>query len=114
MPEKRGKDIFKRIVGERIRLLREMNGLTQTELAHRLGYKGPQQLNNIEHGTRGMSKERIYKCAEILGVHPAVLLSNKEMGIEELEAHVDLHKIVNDPDNPNRTAVFQILKKMRE
>lgn len=61
-------------VGKNIRRLREENGLTQEELALRIGYQTKTAINKIELGMRDLPQSKIVRCAEALGTTPAVLM----------------------------------------
>lgn len=54
-------------VGEMIRTLRQSRGLTQAELARRIGVT-PSALSQVERGVRGLSGERLVSVWEELGV----------------------------------------------
>jgi transcriptional regulator with XRE-family HTH domain len=53
------------LIGRQIRERREALGMTQSELARRLGID-PTNLSAIEHGRQGVSADRLVKLAEIL------------------------------------------------
>ncbi len=60
-------------VGESVRIVRELQGLTQTELARRT--KIPQStISSIENDTINLGVERAKTLARVLRCHPAVLV----------------------------------------
>ena len=61
-------------IGENIRRLREECGLTQEELATRMGYKSKSTINKIELGVNDIPQNKIVKFAECLNTSPAVLM----------------------------------------
>ena len=61
-------------VGENILLMRKQLGLTQEELAKRMGYKSKSTINKIELGINDIPQSKIKKFAEILGTTPAHLM----------------------------------------
>lgn len=65
-------------IGSRILELRKQAGLTQQELANKVGYKSKSAINKIELGLRDISQSKIVLFANALNVSPAYL-----MGIEE-------------------------------
>ena len=69
--------------GERIRKRREELGLTQTDLALRMGYKSRAAICNVEKDKEDLTTTRIRKFAEALDTTPAYL-----MGWEEQFAQV--------------------------
>ena len=61
-------------VYERIRYLREQQGLSQQDIADRLGYKSRSTVNKIELGQRDLTQSKIKAFANALGVSPTYLL----------------------------------------
>lgn len=59
--------------GEMLKTLRELQGLTQEELAHISGIS-QSNLSALESNTRQLGRERALVLAKALHVHPAVLL----------------------------------------
>ena len=60
--------------GERIRKIRIELGMTQEELATRMGYSSKSTITKIEQGTRDIPQNKIVKFADALGTTPAVLM----------------------------------------
>ncbi len=61
-------------IGENIRRIREKRGLTQEELATRMGYKSKSTINKIEQGVNDIPQNKIVKFAQCLNTTPAVLM----------------------------------------
>ena len=61
-------------IGENIRRLREKCGLSQEELATRMGYRSKSTITKIEQGINDIPHNKIEKFAEVLGTSPAVLM----------------------------------------
>lgn len=61
-------------IGENIRRYREKCGLSQEELATRMGYKSKSTINKIELGINDIPQSKIEKFAEVLGTTPSVLM----------------------------------------
>ena len=61
-------------IGENIRRLREKCGLSQEELATRMGYKSKSTINKIELGINDVAQSKVEKFAEVLGTSPSVLM----------------------------------------
>lgn len=74
-------------VGDNISMIRKRLGLTQEELANKMGYKSKSTINKIELGINDIPQSKIVKFAEVLGTTPATL-----MGWEEEEK--------NPPEEP--------------
>lgn len=59
--------------GEALKMLRELQGLSQNDLAYLSGIN-QSNISAIENETRQMGRERALAFAKALHVHPAVLL----------------------------------------
>lgn len=59
--------------GEALRMLRELQGLTQADLSKRTGIS-QSNISALESNARQMGRERAIIFAKALKVHPAVLL----------------------------------------
>jgi len=82
---------------ERIRDLRISLGLSQTDLAKKLGYKDGSMITKIESGKVDISQKKVIAFAQALDTTPAVL-----MGWKEQE---------DPPDDHPKTKEAQILAK---
>lgn len=87
-------------IGDRIKLRREELGMSQEELAKKVGYKSRSSVNKIETDGRGLPQKKIAAFAKVLSTTPSYL-----MGWEESE----------DPRIVERYTIFdnieQILKQ---
>ena len=61
-------------IGNNILFLRKNLGLTQEELAQKMGYKSKSSINKIEMGLNDVPRSKILKFAEVLGTTPARLM----------------------------------------
>lgn len=61
-------------IGENIRIAREKAGLTQDELAQKLGYKTRSSIAKIENGTNDIPQSKIVLIAEALNTTPAIIM----------------------------------------
>ena len=61
-------------IGDNILAARKRAGLTQEELAAKMGYKSKSTINKIELGVNDIPQSKIVKFAEVLGTTPAVLM----------------------------------------
>ena len=64
-------------LGERLRNIRKRAGVTQAELARRLGYSQP-MIAAIETGRRRLRSDHLPRVASILGVSATALIGNGE------------------------------------
>jgi putative transcriptional regulator len=63
---------------DNLKILRKKKGITQEEMAKRLGYKGKSGYCQLENGTVKMTLEQAHKIAEILGEDPKnIFFDNK-------------------------------------
>ena len=74
---KGGEHIMK--IGERIKYRREQLGLSQDELAKRLGYKSRSSVNKIEKDASGLPQTKIAIIANVLQTTPAYIMGWEEM-----------------------------------
>lgn len=68
-----------RLVGQRVRVLRLANGLSQTSLAQEIGVSF-QQLQKYENGTNRISASKLYMIANALNVQVASLFEDAAEG----------------------------------
>lgn len=61
-------------LGRQIRRLREQLGMSQEELAKKLGYKSKSSINKAETGSQGLTQSKIMRFAEALQTTPGELL----------------------------------------
>lgn len=76
---------------DRIRTLREKQGMTQEQLAEKTGYKTRSAINKIESGLRDINQSQIVLFAKALNVSPSYL-----MGWEE-ESKETKYSVNSDP-----------------
>lgn len=65
-------------VGDKILYMRKQLGLTQEELARRMGYKSKSTINKIELGINDIPQSKIAQFADVLGTTPAHLMGWEE------------------------------------
>ncbi len=63
---------------ERIKQLRLAQGMSQYDLAKKVGYEGRSAISKVEKGERDISQSMIEKYATALGVTPIYLLYGEE------------------------------------
>lgn len=61
-------------IGQRIKEKRELLGLSQQDLANKLGYKSRSSINKIELGVNDIPQSRIVAFAKALDTTPAYLM----------------------------------------
>lgn len=76
---------MKNEIGRNIADRRKELGLTQEELANRMGYKSKSTINKIELGINDIPQTKIVKFAEVLHTTPSIL-----MGWEKVQQKNDI------------------------
>lgn len=71
-------------IGNRIKLRREELGMSQEELATKVGYKSRSSINKIEIDGRGLPQKKIALFAKVLKTTPAYLMGWEAMSDEEI------------------------------
>lgn len=61
-------------IGERIKLRREELGMSQEDLAHKLGYKNRSSINKIELDKQNLRQSKIKAIADALETTPAFIM----------------------------------------
>lgn len=80
-------------IGKRIQIRREELGLTQEELAHRIGYKSKSSINKIELDIQQLTQSKIKQIADALRTTPSYI-----MGWEEEEEEPELNARLTDEE----------------
>ncbi len=80
-------------LGERIKQRRLELGLSQMELAEKLGYVSKATISNAEHDRDDMTTTRIERYAEALGVTPAYLMGWEDSVTIEPEIKPDKERL---------------------
>jgi repressor LexA len=89
-------------IGEKIKQARIAKGLTQEELAEKLGYKSRSSINKIETGGRDIPRSQIQKIADILEVSPISLL-----GLEDNTPAVESNATMLPDSNVRMIPVYE-------
>ena len=80
-------------IGEIIKKLRERKGLTQEELAAKVGYTSATTINKIESGTNKLKQEKIKIFADVLECTVSELLGIDEINNLRPISSMDIRKI---------------------
>jgi transcriptional regulator with XRE-family HTH domain len=73
---------FLKLVGDRLRMIRKANGLTQEEVAEKAGLQYT-YIGGVERGERNISLETLEKIISALGVSPVDVFNFHEIEILE-------------------------------
>ena len=81
-------------IGDRIRCKREALGMSQEELAFKLGYKSRSSINKIEKDASGLPQKKIADIAKALGTTPSYIMGwddeMKKNPMQLAERHFEL------------------------
>ena len=88
-------------LGQQIRWHREQLGMSQEELAKKLGYKSKSSINKVETGNQGLTQSKIMQFAEALQTTPGALLSwdsdtdeqQRQIFSENLRRHIEMKRL---------------------
>jgi transcriptional regulator with XRE-family HTH domain len=81
---RRGSDMVDGHIGRRLRDRRRTLGLSQAQLAERMGFTPP-QINRYEHGTTRLSASGLWRAAEALEVPPSYFFDGLGAGPDGAE-----------------------------
>jgi transcriptional regulator with XRE-family HTH domain len=87
-------NLFRQILGNKIRKIRTMSGKTQVELAKELGFTSTGTISQVENGLRGLTVESIMKAAIALDVHPIVLLMPNDLDKNDIKLLSAMFKLL--------------------
>lgn len=87
------KTIYKREFGKRVKMRREEIGMSQDELAHKLGYAGKSFISKVESGINEIPQSKVPLLAEVLRTSVPYLMGwNRDMqdrtGLTEEECQI--------------------------
>ena len=94
-------------LGEMVYQLRQRAGLTQEELAFKVGYKTKSAINKIEQGTRDIPQKKIVAFANALNVAPAAL-----MGWEQAESESSESVSICKETAPKLYKIIKLMNKL--
>lgn len=89
-------------IGDRIKQRRELLGMSQEELAIRLGYKSRSSINKIERDASGLPQSKILAIATALGTTPDYLLGWEDDS---------LHLVISSSD-PQITELLEYARQL--
>lgn len=99
-------------IGDNVRRIRNELGMTQEELATKMGYKSKSTINKIELGKNDIPQSKIVQLAKALHTTPKELMGWEEQKQEYLinkEAEQIAEEILN---NTELKALFDVVKDM--
>lgn len=103
-------DEYTKQFGERVKERRKAMGLTQLELALRMGFKSKQAIHHIEAGDRNLKQSQVTALAEALGVTPAFLMGWEDSEREKMIG--EIHDLLDQLSDEQEAAVLTFLRSM--
>ena len=105
-------------IGEKILYLRKQQGMTQDELAKKLGYKSKSTINKIEVGINNIPQNKIAQFAKVLGTTPAELMGwedenvNTETPLTQAELQLlDMYRQASEEKKELIIGILQLATK---
>ena len=114
---------MKRTIAERIRARREELGMSQEELALKLGYKNRSSINKIEKSAQKLTQTKIMAVAKALETTPEYIMGWGEEETAPNDYHTEDERLsfiidVFSKSNENEKALilqyFELLKKAKK
>ena len=104
-------------IGKRIKQRRKELGLSQQELADRMGLKSKSTICRVERGEDNLTTPIVKKYAKALGVDPSMLMEWNNTSTSdntfEPEIIVELYKIFSPEELEDKETVADIIKAMQ-
>lgn len=107
---------IKKKFGEKVKELRIARGMSQDELAHRLGYTNRSSVNKIELGKNDLPRKKVELLAAVLGVDPLIFFKDEaeaDIAVPEDDILIDIEKL-NDVNRARLEAYIQALLDSQE
>ena len=102
---------IKRALGKRIKIVRQRNGLTQDQLAERVGLS-PKYISGIERGVENPTMDILLRVATMLGVEPYDLFLFGESEESEKVLRKGIEKMVREADREKLQLYFDVMRKI--
>lgn len=99
-------------IGRKIRSLREVAGITQEELALRVGYTNNSMISQIESGGKEPSVGQIKELAAALNVPVHMIVDENEYTEQELKAYISLRRLFQDERSGQPAEILPAVLKL--
>lgn len=100
-------------IGDRIRLLRETKGMTQDELAQKIGYKSRSTIGKIELGKMEITQSSLIQIAKLLDTTPAYLMGWEDKNPSQEDAEIlTIAKKIHDLPPENKKIIIDLIDKL--
>ena len=102
-------------IGDRVRFLRKEKGMTQQELAERLGYNHKSSVAHIENNERDIPRSMVVTLANILETTPAYLMGwTEEKNAPENDLRSDIIAKINQLSDSQLDRLLGYLEALSE
>ena len=106
---------FQNEFGERVRLRREQLGITQEELASKLGYKHKTSVSKIENGVSSVPSTKVVELAKVLDVSVQYLMGKEKIDAKKSLSHMDDEQMLvnawSKATFDEKMQIYYVLKK---
>ena len=99
-------------IGDRIKARRDELGMSQEELAHKIGYKSKTSINKIELGIQELRQSKIKQIADALQTTPAYIMGWKET--EEDQQLKKCHVLIEKCYGSDMYELVELYAKLNE
>jgi len=106
-------DVLKVTIGKRVRFFRIRKGMTQMELAQKIGYTSSASVSEVESGIKAPSMDKLQLIADTLDVPVSLLVTPVQYDSTDKKAALlaDLVNLLKIPgDNPTFDVIHTIIK----
>ena len=112
MAEKKEKALNQKEIGRRVRLRRDLFGLSREQLAEKIEVSY-QFIGDIEYGNRGMSLETLYKMSQVLEISADYFLAGKNCEEDDEETALFRDEINSALDNCSKEQLKDVSQLIR-
>lgn len=102
------------MIGEKVRSRRLELGMTQQELANKIGYKSRSAVNKIELGVNDVSQKTIMLLAEALDVSPAYFIDEVPYDIYTRKRLLTYARMLCKLSEKNQDSAVQYIKYLSD
>ena len=109
MPKQRLDKTFLAEFGKKIKILREVHGMTQEELAEKIE-RSVAFVSRVENGQKGMGRETVRQLSELFKIHPSYFYIEEQIPDEHVDMIVNFFKMLKKDSSKNMNAIKHLLK----
>lgn len=99
-------------IGQRVKVRREELGMSQDELAKKIGYKSKSSINKIELGFRDLTQSKIKAIADALDTTPSYIMGWDEE--KEVESSLEKVKAALEQEDSKTAEIIKLILDLPE